>query len=162
MLRTMLLSFGIALFVAGCLLSVLGLATHGINNGEWRTISQTGLPSRPELFTWSAWRPNNRSVYPFRSFQPFQQPETLPEYRVGRGKGCFFDFVFYQGRFARDGVSHEFPAIGPGWGAAYHWDWALLAFAGGAVCCLASHLRARHASDSHSDDSPHATNVTEQ
>lgn len=157
MFKTMLLSFGIALLIVGCLLSACGLAAQGINDGEWHTISQTGQPSRPELFTWSAWRPNNGSVYPFHSFQALQQPASLPEFRMGRGKGFFFDFVFYQGRFVRDGVSHEFPAVGPGWGAAYHWVWALLAFAAGAACSLASQLGARRAASSHSDGSSRAT-----
>ena len=40
---------------------------QGINDGEWRNIAETGLPSRPDQFQWSAWQPNNGAVYPFPS-----------------------------------------------------------------------------------------------
>jgi hypothetical protein len=46
MLRIVLLSFGIILFIVGCLLLFFGLAAQGINDGEWRHISETGLPSK--------------------------------------------------------------------------------------------------------------------
>jgi hypothetical protein len=75
------------------------------------------------------WHYNDGAVHPFSAFQPEQRPEALPEFRVGHAKGFLFDFIFYQGRFIRDGVTHEFPAIGPGWGARYHWGWSVLALA---------------------------------
>jgi hypothetical protein len=159
MLRIALLSSGIALLVVGCLLLFLGLAGQGINDGEWRNISETGLPSRPDQFSWSAWRPNDGSVYPFSSFQPEQRPDALPEFRVGHATGFLFDFIFYQGRFQRDGVTQEFPAIGPGWGASYHWIWSCLAFVSGACCVLGARFTMRPSSSSTSASDSHATNV---
>ena len=143
MLRIALLSSGIALFVTGCLLLFLRLFGQGINDCEWRNISKTGLPSLPEQFSWSAWRPNDGSVYPCSPFQTEQIPATLPEFRVGLGKGFLFDFIFYQGRYSRDGAMREFPAIGPGWGARYHCLWACLSLALGVSLLFIARLARR-------------------
>ena len=158
MLRIALLSFGIILLITGCLLLFFGLAAQGINDGEWRNISETGLPSLADQFSWSAWRPNDGAVYPFSTFQPERRPEALPEFRIGHAKGFLFDFIFYQGRFIRDGLTHEFPAIGPGWGARYHWGWSCLAFALGLCFLFAARFARRHPSSTSALQS-HATNV---
>jgi hypothetical protein len=159
MLRIVLLSVGIGLLIAGCVLLFFGLAAQGINDGEWRNITETGLPSAPDQFTWSSWQPNDGSVYLFSSYQPEQRPDGLPEFRIGHAKGFLFDFIFYQGRFTRDGITHQFPAIGPGWGARYHWGWSCLAFAAGLSLILAALLTRRNFSSSTSPAQPHATNV---
>src|SRR4051812_40957197 len=99
MLRIVLLSFGIALLIAGGLLLFFRLSAQGINDGEWRNITETGLPSVPDQLTWSSWQPNNGTVYPFSTYQPEQRPDSLPEFRIGHAKGFLFDFIFYQGRF---------------------------------------------------------------
>jgi len=145
MLRVALFTSGIALFATGCLLLFFTLAGPGINDAEWRTISETGLPSLPERFSWSGWQRNDGAVYPFSSFQPEQRPDRLPEFRVGRAKGFLFDFVFYEGRYSNEGAIREFPAIGPGWGTHYHWIWACLAFALGG-CFLVTARVAKRAS----------------
>lgn len=159
MLRIVFLSSGTALFVAGCLLLLFSFVGQGINDAEWGTISQTGLPSHPGLFTWSAWRPNDGSVQPFPTFQTLQHPDAFPEFRVGRGKSLWFDFVFYQGRFTRDGVTQEFPAIGPGSGAVYHWGWAWMAFAGGTACLFIWRYALPETVRSNASDSSQATSV---
>ena len=135
MLRISLLSGGVILLFASCLLALLSGLGQGINDGEWRNISRTGLPLAPDRLQWSPWQPNDGSVYPFHSVGGENKPDTLPEFRVGRRGGVFFDFVFYEGRYTRDGIIREFPAIGPGWGARYHWIWSGVALALG-VCLL--------------------------
>jgi hypothetical protein len=144
MFRFALSSFGITLLVTAGVLLFFGLAWQGINDAEWEHIRQTGLPSSPSLFRWSAWQPNDGTVYPFSSFQPEQRPDALPEFRIGRGRDFLFDFIFYQGRFARDGVTHEFPALGPNWGARYQWGWSCLAFALGLSFLLLAARFPRH------------------
>src|SRR5438093_1301508 len=100
MLRLTLLCFGIGGIVAGCLLLFVGMAgCIGVNDAEWGHISHSGLPSHPDLLTWSAWRPNNGFVQPFPSYRPLEQPKALSEYRVARGRTLLFDFTFYQGRY---------------------------------------------------------------
>jgi hypothetical protein len=143
MVRIALLSSGIALLVTGCVLLFFGLLGQGIDDGEWRNISETGMPSGPERFSWSAWRPNDGSVYPFSYFQREPRPETLPEFRVGHAKGFLFDFIFYQGRFPHEGTVREFPAIGPDSGARYHWVWAFFVLVLGGCFLFIARLTTR-------------------
>ncbi len=145
MSRLALLICGIVLLAFGCLLFVFGLAKIGINDAEWGHISRTGLPSAPDKLLWSPWQHNDGSVSPFSSFQPEQRPDSLPEFRVGRGQTMFFDYVIYQGRFVRGGVAHEFPALGPASGAVYHPLWACLTIAAGLFCLFAARF-VRHPS----------------
>jgi hypothetical protein len=124
----MFLCVGIGGILACGLLLFVSAARIGINDGEWGIISKTGLPSHPELLTWSAWRANDGSVQPFSHFRPLEQPKSLPEYRVGYDRSFLFDFTFYQGRYEHDGMTELFPAIRSGWGATYRPIWAILAF----------------------------------
>lgn len=141
-IRLTLVAGSILFLAVGCLLALYSFMGQGINDGESRNISRTGLPSSPDLIEWSSWQTNDGSVYPFSSFQGENRPAFLPEFRIGRAKGFFFDFVFYQGRCTLDGSTRVYPAIGPGWGASYHWFWSWFAFALG-IILLASARRLR-------------------
>jgi len=143
LLRITLIFCAITLFFVGVVLLGLKFVMQGVNDGEWRNIVETGLPSRPSKFKWSAWFPNNGSVQVFRQFQPEHRPDALREYRVGRGKGFLFDFTCYQGRFERNSTMYEWPAIGPGWGATYNWSPLCFALTAGVCCLIAAHFATR-------------------
>lgn len=140
MFRVLLFGCGVILMLASGLLALRSFAGQGINDGEWGNIAKTGVPLCMEQLQWSSWQRNDGSVYPFPAFQAEHRPGTLPEFRIGRAKGFLFDFVFYQGRFTGDGITHDFPAIGPGWGAVYHWRWSRLVFVLGVCCVVAEAL----------------------
>ena len=143
MLRLILLGSGVIALALGAVFLLIGLFVgQAINDAEWRNITRTGLPSHAERLQWSAWQANDGTVYPFSNFQPEHRPEVLSEFRIGRGRGSLFDFIFYQGRFVRNGSRNVFPAIGPSWGAESHRVWACVALTlATSIVCLSAARR---------------------
>jgi hypothetical protein len=121
------------------LLLAASLLTIGINDGEWRNLSERGFFSVPEALVWTPWQPNDGSVTPFTHFRPEEPKPPIAEFRGGRARGILFDFTVYEGRASR-GAEANFPALGPAWGASYHYVWAVVALATGAVLLAAARL----------------------
>jgi len=135
--------------LAGSLLFVASFAKIGINDGEWSIIAKSGSFSTPSALMWTKWRPNDGSVSSFRHFRPEEEPRDIIEFRTGRAHGFLFDFTFYEGKFHRGDAVMTVPALGPGWGASYHYEWMFGAFAIGMVLVI-SHfvLRRRRSGES--------------
>jgi hypothetical protein len=136
MRRNVLLTFAGIFTVLGAALLAASFLVVGINDGEWRNISQTGEFSRPNELVWTPWLPNEDSVQPFPGRRLDGRTVGLAEVRRGDAKGLLFDFTVYEGRAILGDVASTVPAIGPGWGAHYHSGWAVGSIGVAAICLL--------------------------
>jgi hypothetical protein len=121
-MRISLTAFGILFLVIGVLLFLVSFVAVGINDAEWGHVFRTGLPSHPELFTWTSWQKNDGTV---GVFSP-RTEEPVNEFRKGYAHNPLFSFTIYEGRNGKD---PRFPAFGPHWGASYNYSWAVGAIA---------------------------------
>jgi len=126
--------FGVAtvLLVAACFLTI------GIDDGEWRNISQTGSFSRPAALVWTPWAATDHTLRPFPGFHPGKAQPAFSEVRRGNASSLLFDFTVYEGRSIPGDSSSAVPAIGPDWGAHYHPGWAVGAMALAAIFLVAA------------------------
>lgn len=120
-------------------LVLIGLAAVGLldllrlietNDAEYEYLSRGQVSSR-EFYHWSEWKPADGTVYFFPSEMAGER--KLVEYRTGRDDGLAYGFHVFEGR---DKEGNVFAAVGPGWGARYHFAPALLIGALGVVCFL--------------------------
>ena len=126
MRRNLFLICGGLFTLIGVLLLAASFLAIGINDGEWGRISKKGVFSGASELVWSPWQanPNEDSIEPFEGFRT-KRVQVLPEVRSGYAKGLLFDFKVYEGRTIPGDATSTVPAIGPGWGAHYHGEWAV-------------------------------------
>jgi hypothetical protein len=144
MRKKVLLACGCGFLLAGVLLIAAAFLTIGINDGERRSISQTGSFSKPGELVWTQWAGNDGSIKPFPGFHSkTAQPESGPsEVRRGEASGVLFDFTVYEMRTVAGDPDSALPAIGPDWGSYYHAVWAFAALAAAVIFfILAFYLR---------------------
>jgi hypothetical protein len=111
-----------------------GLLCSGINDGEWGRIHETGKFSHPDTVDWSSWETDTGTVR--ADFLRDTPPKpALAEFRKGVARGAVFDFTLYEIR-AKAWGAKVYPAIGPDWGAHYHWGWSAAFFAVTGLCFL--------------------------
>ena len=104
----------------------------GVNDAEWITIEETGLPSSPEELVWSDWKtddPDSIDLFPVGT-KSWADADLL-SYRIGKADTAFLTFGFYQVRIAASNDTVEtLPAYGPeSW---THMKWSLPVF----VCAI--------------------------
>ncbi|MGC3992182.1 MAG: hypothetical protein QM796_21310 [Chthoniobacteraceae bacterium] len=116
-MRKLILFCAGAFSLCGACLLFASFLTIGINDGEWRNLSEKGTFSQPEAVIWERWRLNEDSIQPFPGTEAANRHQSFLVVRDGVAKGWLFSFTIWEGRV--EGDERPQAAIGYGWGAHY-------------------------------------------